>query len=142
MHNSPRKTLWGYKGDIMKTKFNFKLAAGLILLSILAIVIFRTAKQISLSAYIAVIVIYTVITLVTALCYISQNRGLVGTAVTYDLLPKEWSEEEKKAFMEDYRARRAKSKKLLIILLPMIAAFFFEILDIYLIEELITKILK
>lgn len=126
----------------MKTKFNFKLAAGLILLSILAIVIFRTAKQISLSAYIAVIVIYTVITLVTALCYISQNRGLVGTAVTYDLLPKEWSEEEKKAFMEDYRARRAKSKKLLIILLPMIAAFFFEILDIYLIEELITKILK
>ena len=125
---------------MMNRKFNFKLASGLILLSILAIAIFRTVKQISLSAYITAIIIYTAITLAAALCYISQNRGLITVEVTYDLLPNEWSEEEKKAFMEDYRARKEKSKKLLVILLPMIATFFFEILDIYLLGEIISKI--
>ena len=127
---------------MMNRKFNFKLASGLILLSILAIAIFRTVKQISLSAYITAIIIYTAITLAAALCYISQNRGLITVEVTYDLLPNEWSEEEKKAFMEDYRARKEKSKKLLVILLPMIATFFFEILDIYLLGEIISKISK
>lgn len=126
----------------MKPKFNFKLAGGLILLSILAIVIFRTAKEISLSAYIAAIAVYSVITLVSALCYISVNRGLVGTKVTYDLLPSEWSEEEKKAFMQDYANRRAKSKKLLMILVPMIATFFFEAIDIYFIQGIFANIIK
>ena len=126
----------------MKSKFNFGLAGGLLLLSILAIVIFRTAKEISLAAYIAAIVLYSVVTLVAALCYISINRGLVGTKVTYDLLPSEWSEDEKKAFMDDYAARKAKSKKLLIILVPMIATFFFEAIDIYFIQGILANIIK
>lgn len=126
----------------MKSKFNFGLAGGLLLLSILAIVIFRTAKEISLAAYIAAIVLYSVVTLVAALCYISINRGLVGTKVTYDLLPSEWSEDEKKAFMDDYAARKVKSKKLLIILVPMIATFFFEAIDIYFIQGILANIIK
>lgn len=126
----------------MKSKFNFRLAGGLLLLSILAIVIFRTAKEINLVSYVAAIILYSVVTLVTALWYISVNRGLVGTKVTYDLLPKEWSEEDKKTFMDDYFARKAKSKKLLIILVPMIATFFFEAIDIYFIQGILANVIK
>ena len=126
----------------MKSKFNLRLAGGLLLLSILAIVIFRTAKEINLVSYVAAIILYSVVTLVTALWYISVNRGLVGTKVTYDLLPKEWSEEDKKTFMDDYFARKAKSKKLLIILVPMIATFFFEAIDIYFIQGILANVIK
>ena len=37
----------------MKPRFNFKLAGGLLALTLLAIVIFRTAKEISVASYIA-----------------------------------------------------------------------------------------
>ena len=123
----------------MKPRFNLKRAAGLLLLSLLAIVIFRTVKEISLTAYVVIIAVYSLITLVAALWYISCNKGLVGTKVTPDLLPESWSEEEKEAFMADYRERREKSKKLLVILLPMIATFFFEAIDIYFLQGFIAK---
>ena len=123
----------------MKPRFNLKRAAGLLLLSLLAIVIFRTVKEISLTAYVVIIAVYSLITLVAALWYISCNKGLVGTKVTPDLLPESWSEEEKEAFMAEYRERREKSKKLLVILLPMIATFFFEAIDIYFLQGFIAK---
>ena len=66
----------------MKPRFNFKLAGGLLALTLLAIVIFRTAKEISVASYIAVTVIYSLVTLVTALWYISLNRGLMGVRLT------------------------------------------------------------
>ena len=123
-------------------KFNFKLAGGMLCLTLLAILIFRTVKELSVGAYIAVIAVYSVITLVAALWYIVYNRGLAGTRLTSDMLPKEWSAEEKEKFMNDYRARREKSKKALIILIPMIATFLFEVLDIYLFRSILSQLQK
>ena len=126
----------------MKPKFNFKLAGGLLILSLLATVIFRTAKEFSLSAYVAVIAIYSVLTLAAAIWYISLNRGLINYRLTADMLPKEWSDEKKKAFMADHAVRKEKSKKALIILVPMIAAFFVEVIDIYFIKGILQNIIK
>ena len=112
------------------------------LLSLLAIVIFRTVKEISLGAYVVIIALYSLITLVAALLYISCNKGLVGTKVTPDLLPESWSEEEKSVFMADYRERKEKSKKLLVILLPMIATFFFEAIDIYFLQGILANFIN
>ena len=126
----------------MKPRFNLKRAGGLLLLSLLAIVIFRTVKEISLGAYVVIIALYSLITLVAALLYISCNKGLVGTKVTPDLLPESWSEEEKSVFMADYRERKEKSKKLLVILLPMIATFFFEAIDIYFLQGILATLMN
>lgn len=126
----------------MKPKFNFKLAGGLLVLSLLAVVIFRTAKEFSLSAYVAVIAVYSVLTLAAAIWYISLNRGLINHRLTADMLPKEWSDEQKKSFMADYASRREKSKKALIILVPMIATFFVEVVDIYFIKGILSNIIK
>lgn len=126
----------------MKPKFNFGLAGGLVCLTLLAILIFRTMKELSVGAYIAVIAIYSVITLVAAIWYILYNRGLAGTKITSDMLPKEWSTEQKKEFMDDYTARRQKSKKALLILVPMIATFFLEVLDIYVLQGILYILKK
>ena len=126
----------------MKPKFNFKLAGGLLILSLLATVIFRTAKEFSLSAYVAVIAVYSVLTLAAAIWYISLNRGLINYRLTADMLPKEWSDEKKKAFMADHAVRKEESKKALIILVPMIAAFFVEVIDIYFIKGILQNIIK
>ncbi len=126
----------------MKKRFNFALAGSLFALSLLAIVIFRTAKEISLSAYIGVIAVYSIISLVSAVWYIIVNQGLAGIKISEDMLPKEWSGEEKDAFMNDLTARRKRSKKALIILIPMIATFFFEVLDIYLLQGIVSQLTK
>lgn len=126
----------------MKPKFNFGLAGGLVCLTLLAILIFRAMKELSVGAYIAVIAIYSVITLSAAVWYILYNRGLAGTNLTSDMLPKEWSAEQKKEFMDNYTARRQKSKKALLILIPMIATFFLEVLDIYVLQGILSYLQK
>ena len=126
----------------MKRKFNFALAGGMLCLSLLAILIFRTAKELSVEAYIAVLVLYSVTALTSAVWYITVNRGFLGTRITSDMLPKEWSTEQKDAFIQDLENRRKSSKKALIILIPMIAAFFFEALDIYFLQNILSLIKK
>ena len=122
----------------MKPRFNFRLAGGMLALSILAIVIFRTMKEISVQAYVAAIVIYSLITLVTAMWYIFFNRGMLGK-LTSDMLPEEWDEAQKKSFMNEYYERRRKSKWAIILLVPMIATFFFELIDIYFLRSILEK---
>ena len=126
----------------MSRKFNFALAGGMLCLSLLAILIFRTAKELSIGAYIGVIVLYSVIALASAMWYIITNRGLMGVRVTSDMLPKEWSTEQKDGFIRDLEKRRKSSKKALIILIPMIVAFFFEAFDIYLLQSILSLIKK
>jgi hypothetical protein len=123
----------------MKPRFNFRLAGGLLGLSALAIIIFRIMKEISLQAYIAAIVIYSVVSLFAALKYISINQGILGK-ISYENLPSEWSEEQKEEFLKDRRERRQRSKWALILLTPMIATFFFEALDIYVLQGIIQKL--
>ena len=122
----------------MKPRFNFRLAGGMLALSIIAIVIFRTMKEISVQAYVAAIVIYSLITLVTAMWYIFFNRGMLGK-LTSDMLPEEWDEAQKKSFMNEYYERRRKSKWAIILLVPMIATFFFELIDIYFLRSILEK---
>ena len=50
--------------------------------------------------------------------------------------------EQKKEFMDDYTARRQKSKKALLILVPMIATFFLEVLDIYVLQGILSYLQK
>ena len=123
----------------MKPRFNFGLAGGMLALSVLAILIFRTMKEISVGAYIAAIVIYSAITLASSIWYIFFNRGLIGK-LSPEMLPAEWDEAQKKSFMDEYYDRRSKSKWAIMLLVPMIATFFFELLDIYFLRSILEKL--
>lgn len=126
----------------MKQYQKIKLLCGLTLLSIIAISIFRAVKELSVSAYIAITIIYSVITLFVALTYIVYNRGIIGRKLTFDMLPSEWDDERKDEFIKDLARRKARSRKLLILLIPLTATFLFEIADIYLLNGIISQIFK
>lgn len=126
----------------MKQYQKIKLLCGLTLLSIIAISIFRAVKELSVSAYLAITIIYSVITLFVALTYIVYNRGIIGRNLTSDMLPADWNDKQKEEFIKDFARRKAKSQKLLLMLIPLTATFLFEIADIYLLNGIISQIFK
>lgn len=110
-------------------RFNFKLALTLAALIIVFIAVFRLLKLYDL--YLVAIVIYTAVTLAAAIYYIVYNRGVLSGKVTPDMLPAEWSAEQKQAMIDDIAARQKRSKWVLLILIPMIFVFGFELLELY-----------
>ncbi len=83
-----------------------------------------------INAYVTFI-IYTVLFGVTVIGYIIYNRGFTRKNVTLDMLPEEWPPEKKTEFIEDGKRRIEKSKWVLTIMLPMVAIYAYELIDIY-----------
>ena len=79
--------------------------------------------------------IYTAILAVTAFGYVIYNRGFSRKNVTIDMLPDDWPPEKKTEFIEDAQRRFESSKWVLLILLPLIGIFAYEIIDIYIISK-------
>lgn len=116
--------------------FNIRLALTLSALIIVSLAVFKLLKNLDL--YLIAVVLYTAITLVVALWYIIYNKGSVSGAVTPNMLPAEWSADQKQAFLDDLMARRKRSKWALLILIPMIVVFGFELLELYVFPPLST----
>ena len=110
-------------------RFNYKLALTLAALIIVFIAVFRLLKLYDL--YLVAIILYTAVTLGVAIYYIIYNRGVISGKPTPDMLPAEWSTEQKQAMIDDIAARRKKSKWALLILIPMIFVFALELLELY-----------
>lgn len=101
----------------------------------MALALFRLLKNLNL--YLIAVVLYSAVTLAVALGYIIYNKGSVSGKVTPDMLPAEWSMQEKQAFIDDLALRRKKSKWMLVILIPMIIVFGVELLEIYMLPMLL-----
>ena len=72
--------------------------------------------------------------------YIVYNRGFAKKNITADMLPDEWSYEEKTEFIEDGKRRIKKSSWMLMIILAISFTLVFELLELYALpwlEELI-----
>lgn len=126
----------------MKPKFNFGLAGALLLLCALAIAVFRVFKELGWVSYLVVLIVYGVISLVMGLWYVIRNRGFVGKKITEDMLPSEWDEEEKENFLNDLNERRKKSKWMMLVIIPMIATFLFEAVDVYMLDSIRSLFVK
>ena len=109
--------------------FNYKLAFKLAALIILFISVFRLLKLYDL--YLFAIVLYTAVTLGVAIYYIVYNRGVLSGKITPEMLPAEWSDQQKNAMIDDLTARRQKSKWTHLILIPMVFVYGFELLEVY-----------
>ena len=115
-------------------KFNVRLALTLSGLVIAALALFKLLKNLDL--YLFAVILYTAATLAVALWYIIYNKGNVSGKVTPDMLPPEWDTARKQAFLDDLATRRKKSKWALLVLIPMIAVFGFEMLELYVVPPL------
>lgn len=110
-------------------RFNFKLAFRLAALIIVCMAVFRLLKLYGL--YLVAVILYTAVTLGVAVYYIVYNRGVLSGKVTPDMLPAEWSAEQKQSMIDDIAARHKKSKWVFLIVVPMIFVFAFELLELY-----------
>ena len=124
-HNLPQKP------DLKKafSRFNVRLVTKLAALIIIALAVFELLENLGL--YVIAVALYALITLTTALWYIIYNKGNVSGKVTPDMLPAEWSAEQKQALIDDLAARRKNSKWAFLILIPMIVVFGAEMLELY-----------
>lgn len=73
--------------------------------------------------------------------YVFYNRGFSRKNVTIEMLPLEWTEEEKRDFIEDGERRLKRSKWCLTLLIPLIFTFFMELFIFYIYDPHLAPIL-
>jgi hypothetical protein len=74
---------------------------------------------------------YLVLTAGFVFAYVIYNRGFARRNLTREMLPEEWSEEQKVAYVADGERRMQKSKWMLTIIFPLILTFTFDFIELY-----------
>lgn len=83
-------------------------------------------------------IVYSVLLAAFSFTYVIYNRGFSRRGVTVDMLPDDWPPEKKTEFVESAAYRMERSKWMLTILLPLIAIYGYEIMDLYVIPNIIA----
>jgi hypothetical protein len=68
--------------------------------------------------------------------YVIYNRGFSRRGVTVEMLPTDWSDEQKEDFVADAARRMARSRWLLIVVFAFFFTFAFELVELYVIPTL------
>ena len=63
--------------------------------------------------------------------YVIYNRGFSRKGITPEMLPEEWSEEEKTAYLEDGARRMRRSKWMLIPILAFVITFCVDLIELF-----------
>ena len=74
---------------------------------------------------------YLVLTAGFVFAYVIYNRGFARRNLTREMLPEEWSEEQKVAYVADGERRMQKSKWMLTIIFARILTFPFDFIELY-----------
>lgn len=74
---------------------------------------------------------YMIVFAALLIAYIAYNRGFVNKDVTVDMLPDDWSEEKKTAFVEGNRRRAERSRWMLVLIIPFVVVFMAEALYLF-----------
>ena len=122
-----------YSLKLALSRFNFKLVISLAVSIIFFLGIFLAVWELGYPLLISLI--YGVITLVSALWYIIYNKGMIGKLPDAEMLPMTWDKQTREDFLADLKKRREKSKRIMLILVPMVFTFCYKILDLYLFPD-------
>lgn len=79
---------------------------------------------------------YMAVGALSLLGYVIYNRGFSRRGVTVEMLPTDWSDEQKEAFVADAARRMARSRWLLIVVFAFFFTFAFELVELYVIPTL------
>ena len=77
------------------------------------------------------LIAYMAIGGLSAVGYVLYNRGFSRRGVTADMLPYDWSDEQKEAYIEDGARRMDQSRWLLILAFAIFATLAFDIIELY-----------
>lgn len=86
--------------------------------------------------------IYMIAATVLILTYVIYNRGFSRKGVTAEMLPSEWSEEQKTEYIADGVRRMHRSRWLLIPIIAFLFTFGYEAMELYVLpflQEILGK---
>ena len=82
--------------------------------------------------------IYLALAAVIGIGFVVYNRGFVAKNATPDDLPNTMTREEKRAFLQDGKERLARSRWVITLLFPLVAAILLDMLYLYIYPYLET----
>ena len=79
---------------------------------------------------------------VLIITYLAYNRGFVNKNVTVEMLPADWSEEKKQAFLTAEKTRAEKSRWMLTVIIPFVVVFMCEALYLFVWDSYLANYFK
>ena len=89
-----------------------------------------------------VMVAYFLVFAVLIITYLAYNRGFVNKNVTAEMLPADWSEEKKQAFLDAEKTRAEKSRWMLTVIIPFVVVFMCEALYLFVWDSYLANFFK
>ena len=115
--------------DKKPSRTGMVLLAALIVASVVIFGIYRLL--INYYYFELVIIAYMVIETVFVAVYVIYNRGFSRRGVTREMLPSDWSEEEKDSFIDSGKQRMRKSRWMLIFIFAFMFTFAMDIIELF-----------
>ncbi len=81
-----------------------------------------------------IMLVYSLLLLGFGLAYLIYNRFFFKKGLTKEQLPDTMTEEQKDAFLLDGELRLARSKWMLLIIIPLLVTFFVDALDLFVLD--------
>lgn len=85
--------------------------------------------------------VYMVALAALALTYVIYNRGFSRKGITAQMLPDEWSDEQKQDFIEDGEKRMRRSKWMLVLIVAFFVTFAVEALYLFVYDTMLEGLL-
>ncbi len=79
----------------------------------------------------AVMIVYFLAFAAVLIAYLAYNRGFVNKDVTVEMLPAEWSDERKQAFVDDNRQRAERSRWMVVLIIPFAVVFLVDAIYLF-----------
>ena len=121
--------------DIQNKNGNKKInKSTLVLMAIVilsSVIVYGTYRILINRYYLLVLVAYMAVETVFILAYLIYNRGFSRKGVTREMLPDDWDDEKKDAFIASGEERLKRSRWMLVIILAFLFTFFAEIIELY-----------
>ncbi len=92
-----------------------------------------------------VLIAYMVLSVAFVVAYLIYNRGMSRRGVTREMLPEEWSEEQKTEFLEDAIRRRKNSRWMILPIFAFLFTFAMDAMELFVIpffSEMFSNLFK
>lgn len=119
-----------------KKKINKALALKLLLYFVIVFGIYQLLLHLAVWLNEPVIqeitlIVYSSALTVLLVVFVILNKGISNDLPTKEVLPSDWDEEKKESFIESYVKGKQKAKKLLLIIIPLIATLLIDMIYLF-----------
>ena len=120
-----------------------KVVITLILLVLVTIAVFLFYRvMMNFPHFEIVLIAYMVLSVAFVVAYLIYNRGMTRRGVTPEMLPEDWSDEQKIEFIEDGIRRQKKSRWMIFPIFALLFTFAIDAMELFVIPfftEMFTK---